>query len=231
MCGRYASARSVQDLASTFGISSGDVVDVPAADWNLAPTKPVPAVVDYDGRRLLTSLRWGLVPAWSDGVMNGASLFNARAETVADKPAFRAAVRERRCLLPADGWYEWVSREDGRRIPHFLSAADGSVLALAALWEEWRDGEGRPLRSTAVVTTAAREELRHVHDRSPVVLPRELWDRWLDMRTPLDEALAMLTTTAVAVRSWPVSDRVGDVRASGPGLAEPAAVDEQPALF
>jgi putative SOS response-associated peptidase YedK len=176
-------------------------------------------------------LRWGLVAAWSDGVMNGASLFNARAESIADKPAFREAVRARRCLLPADGWYEWAHLPDGRRVPHFLSASDGAVVALAAVWEEWRDADGRPLRSTAVVTTAARDDLRFVHDRSPAVLPPEVWERWLDPRTPLPEALAMLTTTAVAVRAWPVSAAVGDVRAAGPELAAPVTLDEQPTLF
>ena len=234
MCGRYASARSVEDLASTFGIMADDVDALPAPDWNIAPTKPVPAVLHREDHRVLTTLRWGLVPGWSDGADltgRGATLFNARIETAADKPAFRDAVERRRCLLPADGWYEWMRRGDGRRVPHFLSAADGSVLALAAIWETWYDGDGRPVRSTAIVTRAAPDQLRDIHDRSPVVLPSSAWEAWLDPATPAAAALAIAGDAVVEVRTWPVGDRVGDVRESGSALADPVSVDEQTALF
>jgi putative SOS response-associated peptidase YedK len=232
MCGRYASARSVQDLAATFGIAADDVDDLPAPDWNVAPTKPVPAVVVRDGRPALTSLRWGLVPSWAPSPTGGATLFNARIETVEAKPAFRDAVHARRCLLPADGWYEWARFPDGRRVPHFLSAADGGPVAFAGVWEAWRDAEGRVLRSVAVLTGAAEGHLAQVHDRAPVVVDAAQWTRWLDPDERFERIRPLLRPTpADRIRVWPVGDAVGDVRASGSGLAAPVKVDEQPALF
>jgi putative SOS response-associated peptidase YedK len=233
MCGRYASARSVDDITGAFGIAAGDIDDgLPAADWNVAPTKTVPAVVSRDGRPALTPLRWGLVPAWSAAPSTGATLFNARIETVTEKPSFRDAVRRRRCLLPADGWYEWARRPDGRGIPHFLSAGNGSLIALAGVWESWVDTEGRELRSAAILTGAAPADLATVHDRAPVVLPPHTWSAWLDPSTPDPAVRALLRPTPQgAIRFWPVADIVGDVRANGPGLTAPVVVDEQPALF
>lgn len=233
MCGRYASARSVDDITGAFGIASGDVDDdLPAADWNVAPTKTVPAVLARAGRPVLTPLRWGLVPAWAPSSASGATLFNARIETVTEKASFRDAVRRRRCLLPADGWYEWARLPDGRRIPHYLSAADGSLVALAGVWESWTDAEGRELRSTAILTGAAPADLSAVHDRAPVVVPPEEWAAWLDPGTPEAVVRALLRPTPPdTIRVWPVGDGVGDVRANGPDLAAPVAVDEQPSLF
>jgi putative SOS response-associated peptidase YedK len=233
MCGRYASARSVDDIAGAFGISDSDVDDdLPAADWNIAPTKTVPAVVARDGGPALTALRWGLVPSWSQSRSSGATLFNARIETVTEKAAFRDAVRRRRCLLPADGWYEWARWPDGRRVPHFLSAADGCLVALAGIWESWRDAEGHELRSMAILTGAAPVDLSSVHDRAPVVLDPGEWSAWLDPGSPEAVVRALLRpTSSGTITVWSVSDRVGDVRANGPELAAPVPVDEQPALF
>ena len=233
MCGRYASARSVDDITGAFGISSNDVDDtLPDADWNIAPTKQVAAVVARDGRPALTALRWGLVPSWAATPSDGATLFNARIETVVDKPAFRDAIRRRRCVLPADGWYEWARFDDGRRIPHFLSAADGDLVGLAGIWEEWRDAEGRVLRSTAILTGAAPPDLAHVHDRAPMVLERSAWRHWLDPASSEGTVRSLLRPTpAGTIRLWPVADRVGDVRENDVRLTAPVAVDEQPSLF
>lgn len=238
MCGRYASARSVDDITGAFGVAANDVDStLPDADWNVAPTKQVPAVVARGGRPALTALRWGLVPSWaatpSDGTpQSGATLFNARIETVVDKPVFRDAIRRRRCVLPADGWYEWARYADGRRIPHYLSAADGDLLGLAGIWEEWRDAEGRVLRSTAILTGAAPPDLARIHDRAPVVLDRSAWLHWLNPGAPEATVRGLLRPTpAGTVMFWPVTDRVGDVRENDPGLTTPVAVDEQPPLF
>ena len=236
MCGRYASARSVDDIAGAFGISAADVDDdLPAPDWNIAPTKTVPAVLVRDGVLSLAALRWGLVPSWTPSAPSTAStptLFNARIETVTEKPAFRDAVWRRRCLLPADGWYEWARRADGRRIPHFLTTPDDEPVALAGLWESWRDAAGRALRSTTILTGAAPADLSSLHDRAPVVVDRSEWSAWLDPRTTEPEVRSMLRPTPSGlIRAWPVSDRVGDVRANGPELSAPVEVDEQPALF
>lgn len=232
MCGRYASARSVVDLASTYGVSGDDVDELPPADWNVAPTKSVAAVLVRHGRLALTTLRWGLVPAWSDTADGGTTMFNARIETVHERPAFRDSIRHRRCLLPADGWYEWRRLPDGRRVPHFLTSQDGGVVSFAGVWDAWRDGEGRWLRSTAILTGTALGDLSLVHDRAPVVLDRATWSAWLDPDTEVDEVTAMLQPTRPdLIEFWPVRDLVGDVRANGPQLAEPVTLDEQPPLF
>lgn len=232
MCGRYASARSVDDLASTFGIAADDIDAVPTPDWNVAPTKPVAAVVCRAGRPALTTLRWGLVPSWAPTPDMGTTLFNARAETVTEKPAFRDAVRRRRCLLPADGWYEWARLDDGRRVPHFLTRGDGAVVALAGIWETWRDAEDRELTSAAILTGAAPGDLAHLHDRAPLVVAREDWEEWIDPATGGDRVRALLRGTPPGVvTAWPVGDAVGDVRANGRDLAAPVRLDEQPTLF
>ena len=230
MCGRYASARSVDDIASAFGISEDDVDDPPAADWNIAPTKPVAVVLMRDGRRMLTGARWGLVPSWASDPTIGGRLINARMETISEKPAFRDALAARRCLLPADGWYEWAARPDGSRQPYFLSPADGDLLAFAGLWEVWYDAERRPLLSTTIVTGAAPDDLRAVHDRAPVVLARDRWGDWLDPSTEVPHLL-VTPTRAGAVVPRTVSDAVGDVRQNGPELAVEIAVPEQQSLF
>jgi putative SOS response-associated peptidase YedK len=230
MCGRYASARSVEDIAEAFGIRADDVESVAAPDWNVAPTKQVTAVLERDGRRLLTTLRWGLVPSWAGDPSVGARMINARIETAADKPAFRDALAARRCLLPADGWYEWQARADGVRQPHYLAPDDGSVLALAGLWETWWDAERVPLRTATILTGPAPDDLRAVHDRAPLVLPRSAWAEWLD-RSIGEVSSLLRPTPAGLVRPRPVGPAVGDVRNNGPGLTEPVHVDEQPSLF
>lgn len=229
MCGRYASARSVDDIASAFGIRDADVDAGIAPDWNVAPTKQVPVVLVRNGRRVLTPLRWGLVPSWATDPSIGARLINARIETVAEKPAFRDALTTRRCVVPADGWYEWQQRPDGERQPHFLRPADGGTLAFAGLWETWYDAEGRPLRSVTIITGPAPRDLAAIHDRAPVVLDADAWRDWLD--SDGDPRTCLRPTPSGVVVAHPVSSLVGDVRENGAHLVEPAAVVEQPPLF
>jgi putative SOS response-associated peptidase YedK len=230
MCGRYASARSVDDIVSAFGISADDVDAPPPADWNVAPTKSVGVVLSRKGGRVLTSARWGLVPSWASDPSMGARLINARLETVAEKPAFRDALASRRCLLPADGWYEWAPRSDGSRQPYYLAPADGRLLAFAGLWAVWYDAEGQPLVTTTVITGAAPDDLRFVHDRAPVVLNADRWTRWLDPRTAFPDALLSPTGSGTVIPRT-VSDAVGDVRANGPELTVEVDVPEQEPLF
>jgi putative SOS response-associated peptidase YedK len=229
MCGRYAAARSVDDIAGAFGIRDDDVRAVPQADWNVAPTKDVPAVVEHEGRRSLTVMRWGLVPSWADDPGVGARMINARVESIRERAAFRDAVQRRRCLLPADGWYEWVAVPGGARQPYFLHRRDGAGLAFAAVWDTWRDAEGRSLVTTAIVTGTAPQDARHIHDRAPVVLEPDEWARWL-ADAPVDPDLLHPTPLGV-VSAHPVSPAVGDVRVNGPHLVDPVPRDEQTALF
>jgi putative SOS response-associated peptidase YedK len=204
----------------------------PARDWNVAPTKPVPVVLtrrrsgDSTGPvlRQLRVARWGLVPSWAADLGGAARRINARAETVAQLPAFRAALARRRCLVPADGWYEWARREDGGRQPMYMTSRDGSGLAFAGLYEIW-GGPDERIISTAIITTAAAGELETVHDRMPLLLPRESWSAWLDPGredpgTLLDPPARTLLD---ALELRPVGTAVGNVNNEGPDLIAPAA--------
>jgi putative SOS response-associated peptidase YedK len=232
VCGRYVSTHTPADLAELLGAVDDTaqseqrqgVVAPVEADYNVAPTKSVPAVLERGGTRRLVSLRWGLVPSWAKNPSGGARLINARAETVASKPAFRAAFARRRCLLPADGWYEWEPARAPKapKQPYFLAPADGGLLVMAGLYEIWVDAEGRPLWSTTVLTTDAPDDTGHIHDRSPMSLPPDEWDAWLDPATP--DPLALLRpAVAGAIRVTPVSTEVNSVRNNGPQLLAPTS--------
>ena len=224
MCGRYASAKSTADLAVLFGATdqAADVITEP--DYNVAPTKPVPSVVVRDDERRLVALRWGLVPSWAKDPRIGSRLINARVETVAEKPAFRAALQRRRCLLPADGYYEWyvdAARPKAPKQPYFLRPADGGVLAMAGLYEIWRDAEGGWLRTCTVLTTRAADDVGYIHDRAPMLVGPDAWAAWLDPATsaPLDVLRPAVAGGLVAVA---VTTLVNDVRNNGPQLLEAA---------
>ena len=232
MCGRYASSRPPEDLAERFAAPLRDEPIPPR--WNVAPTDPVYAVVNRrpegaeEPQRQLRVLRWGLVPSWSKDAKGGAKMINARAETLLAKPAFRSAVARRRCLLPADGYYEWMTRPGQPKQPFFIRRADGEPVALAGIYEFWRDPEGGPdapwLATCAVVTTAAGESLRLLHDRMPVVLDPAECEAWLDPRVAEEEAVELLGSAAhEALEAVPVSTAVNSVRNDGPELVEPIA--------
>jgi putative SOS response-associated peptidase YedK len=235
MCGRYASARSVDVLAGHFDAELVDDVDLPPR-YNVAPTDPVFVVLHRGGGRALCAMRWGLVPPWSPDASGAAKMINARLETVADRPAYRSALAQRRCLVPADGYFEWFAVRPGApKQPHYIQAADGSPLAFAGLWERWYGGPtGRadPLLSCTVLTTASAGRIAHLHDRMPLVLPPAAWADWLDA-SRVDAARALAIAAAAGVPdlvAHPVSTRVGDVRADGPDLVTeviPPPVPEQ----
>lgn len=252
MCGRYASTRDPARLAVEFDATDATDGDAPGADHNVAPTKPVYAVVTRHPRdaagtpdpehteRSIRVMRWGLVPHWAGDPSVGNRLINARAEDAADKPAFRTALAHRRCLLPADGWFEWqqhtAARSRGGKQPYFITPADGSPVALAGLWATWRpkdaDPGQPPLLSCAVLTTDAVGPLAAIHDRMPLVLPQQAWAGWLDpdSREP-GELLAPPSEQFVeGFEERPVSTAVNDVRRNGPELVEPQRPD-QPSLL
>jgi putative SOS response-associated peptidase YedK len=172
----------------------------------------------------MSQFRWGLVPGWVKDPASGARSFNARSETVATKPTFRSAFLHRRLLVPVDGFYEWKAVPDKpRKAPQFFTRSDGDVLVLAGLWEYWRTGDEAILSAT-VITTAAGPDLQGIHDRQPVVLEPDRWERWLDpgLEDP-DELDAMLTPTAGTLRHWAVGQEVGSIRNNGPQLVERVA--------
>lgn len=207
-------------------------------DYNVAPTDPVYLVRQRPARdarpaaRQLRTARWGLVPSWARDAAIGSRLINARRETVTAKPAFRSAVARRRCLVPADGYYEWY-KEGGRSQPHFLHRRDDGVLAFAGLYGIWRDPSGALgdadglVWSTTIITTAATDELGHIHDRMPMVVPAEEWRSWLDTGSvDGDAACGVLRPAAEeGLLAHPVSADVGSVRNNGAYLIEPVPLD------
>lgn len=215
MCGRFAFYSPAEATAALFGVNGAPPVE---PRFNIAPTQYVAAVRDgSDKQRELVMLRWGLVPFWAKDPAIGNRMINARAETVAEKPAYRAAYRHRRCLVLADGFYEW-HRAGDTKVPWFISLASDEPFALAALWEQWHDKEsGDALQTTTLLTTGANDFMAPLHHRMPVILDPESADTWLAGGDWLLE-----TWTAPALRAWPVDRRVNNARNEGDDLVEPA---------
>ncbi|AZQ73439.1 MULTISPECIES: SOS response-associated peptidase [Streptomyces] len=276
MCGRYAASRRPEDLAGLFEVEKWVPEETLAPDWNVAPTKSVYAVLERplkdaaDRRpvRQLRALRWGLVPSWAKSPEGAAKMINARAETVHEKPSFRRAFESRRCLLPADGYYEWVTgaqereleekgrRKRARKQPYFVTPVDGSVMAMAGLYEFWRDPTLPPDHPQAwwatcsVITTEAETEpfamatpsvsaepgprsLAEIHPRMPLLLTPDRWAAWLDpARTNPEELRALLAPPPPGlVRAYPIATAVSDVRNNGPELLTELAAPEETTLF
>ena len=218
MCGRYASTRRPDDLTSYFEVEQAPAQEL-APSWNVAPTDPVYAVLSRDSRRELRVLRWGLVPSWAKDPKVGARFINARQETVADKPAFRSAYARRRCLLPADGYYEWKVEPGGKQ-PYYLSLPGGEPLAMAGLYEVWRGPDEQRLWTCTVLTTSAPDELGEIHDRTPLLVPRRSWATWLDPDIA-DPGDLLVAGTPGVLSAWPVGAEVGNVRNNGASLVRP----------
>ena len=228
MCGRYASSRGAHDLVDAFEVEEPPEEEL-VPSYNVAPTDPVPVVLVREGTRRLRVVRWGLVPSWARDRSIASRLINARVETVADKPAFRRAFAARRCLVPADGYFEWYDRQ-----PHFISPRDGGVLAMAGVYEVWRDRslpEDDPAAlvwTVAVLTTTAEDALGHLHDRMPLLVEPARYAAWLDPSVADPHALRALLVPAAPGRldSYPVSTEVGNVRNDGPHLVAPLPLTE-----
>ena len=226
MCGRVTQARPTSDLARIF--DAEDLAELEAGRYNVAPTQPIAVVVERDDRRALTAYRWGLVPPWAPDPKVGSRMINARAETLACSPAFRYSFERKRCLVPVDGFYEWLRSPDGRRQPFYVTTADGSPLALAGLWSSWRppDEDIPPLRTCAIVTTTRNELLAPIHNRMPVIVPPDCWALWLDPATAdRGEHIGLLRPAAVeGLVAYPVGRLVNSPRNDGRQLIEPAFV-------
>jgi putative SOS response-associated peptidase YedK len=246
MCGRYASSRKPEDLAEEFEIDRARVTETVAEplapDYNVAPTKSVYAVVERpDGPRQLRVVRWGLVPFWAKDPGIGNRMINARVETVDEKPAYRQAFAKRRCLLPADGYYEWYTTQQlgksGKPLkqPFFIRPEDGSSLAMAGLYEIWRDKDqadddpARFLWTCTVITTRAEDELGHIHDRMPMLVERERWADWLVPEAEAASVRDLLVPAAPGrLQAYPVSTAVNNVRNNGPELLDPLPPEQVP---
>lgn len=215
MCGRYVIKSPPEVLRALFGYL--EQPNFPAR-YNVAPTEPVPVVRMWEGKRQFALVRWGLIPAWVKDPRTFSLLINARGESVNDKPAFRDAMKRRRCLFPADGFYEW--RRDGAvKQPYFIHAKDGSPLAFAGLWETWTGPNGEEQETAAIVTTAANRTLQPIHDRMPVIVPPEAQDFWLDPNVDAETASAAIVPARDDVlEAYEISSAVNRTANDSPDL-------------
>jgi putative SOS response-associated peptidase YedK len=213
MCGRFAFYSPTEATAALFGASGSLQIE---PHYNVAPTQYVAAIRAFGpGALELTAMRWGLIPSWARDPSIGSRMINARAETVREKPAFRVAYRKRRCLVLADGFYEWHTEGTGKT-PYFVSLASAQAFAFAGLWEDWQDREsGESIRSTALITTQANEFMMALHHRMPVVLEPGTAGRWLGGG---DDALAYAVEHTPRLRAWPVDRSVNNPRNEGASL-------------
>jgi putative SOS response-associated peptidase YedK len=221
VCGRFTQQRPTSELAEIF--EAADLADDPGGHYNVAPTDEAAVVVQRDDRRAIVRYRWGLIPHWADSPKIASRTFNARAETVGSTPAFRDALRRRRCLVPVDSFYEW-RREGTVRQPYRIARPDGRPLVLAGLWAGWRDPHAEEVRRTfTIVTTRASERIADLHDRMPVVLAEPAWERWLDTReADLGELRGLLVPAEdEPLEIHPVVPLVNNVRNNGPELLTP----------
>jgi putative SOS response-associated peptidase YedK len=209
MCGRYAVTLPPDAMATLFG--SADRPNLPPR-WNVAPTQSAPMVaIGKAGDRRIVSARWGLRPSWMVKDMPTGPLFNARSETVADKPSFKNAFAKKRCLIPADGFYEW-QRDGKARIPFFVARPDKQPVAFAGLWESAPDGQGGTMVSMSIITCAAPASFVPIHDRFPVVLTPEVWPAWLGQDTPKQDLQELLVAPSEGFMvPYRVSDHVNKV--------------------
>jgi putative SOS response-associated peptidase YedK len=222
MCGRFTLRASPADVAAHFGLD--EIPDHLDERYNIAPSQAIATVrLDDAGRHVLRMNKWGLIPAWSKDAKIGYSLTNARAETVDEKPAFRSAFKARRCLIPADGFFEWLAITPKQKQPYHFRRIDGALLGFAGLWERWKNPEGQTVETCSIITTSANDVVRPVHDRMPVILDPADYGQWLDPRAGADDLLALLrpapdeVMTAVAVSSY-----VSNARNQGPRCVLPA---------
>jgi putative SOS response-associated peptidase YedK len=239
MCGRYASTHDPGDLALEFDaeVAIDDEKEAPPPDYNVAPTKPVYVVRERhsEPERQVTVMRWGLVPSWASDPKIGSRFLNARSETLLTSNAFKKAAVKRRCLVPADGWYEWQQRADAPgKQPYFMTPEDGSLLAFAGLYEFWRPSRdsGEWLMSCTIVTAEATGALAEIHDRMPLVMPRNRWQAWLDPeRIDPKPLLAPDPELLAALELRPVGQAVGNVDNNGPELLARAEPTPPQTLF
>ena len=207
---------AIADLtAPTAKISSSDEIPF-RPNYNAAPTHQIPAILQHDDKTTLANFQWGLVPAWSKDPAIGSRMINARSETAAEKPSFRSAIVKRRCIVPADGWYEWHTNA-GKKIPHYFSDPSETLLGFAGIYESWIQPDGKALWTTAILTQQARPEFAHIHDRMPVLVAPELRALWLTTGpNPLAEILEAAEFTHI--QEWEVTTAVGNVKNNSPEL-------------
>jgi putative SOS response-associated peptidase YedK len=242
MCGRYALKTDPRVVAADFNVAQAalaggilsDLSHAPTPitqitseaiqeNFNVAPTHQIPVILEVESGTTMAAFSWGLVPSWSKDPSIGSRMINARSETVLEKPSFRSAMGKRRCIIPADGWFEWQKSPAGKKIPHYFSALDNTLIGFAGLYESWKRPDGEMLWSCTILTKDADPEISYVHDRMPVFVHRNLRSAWLQSGpAPLAEVLD-LSCSATQLQVWEVGSAVGNVRNNGASLIEPGA--------
>ncbi|MGH9137877.1 MAG: SOS response-associated peptidase [Acidimicrobiales bacterium] len=233
MCGRFVSSSPPDELAKYFDAEQVSEQALESS-YNVTPTSDIYAVVETGGIRRLETFHWGLIPFWAKDAKVGQKMINARAENLADRNAYKRAFQKRRCIIPADGFYEWKKVPgQKRKQPMYIERADGEPLALAGLWELWKpkqdpDDESKWIRSVTIITGQPNDKIAKIHDRMPVILPPSAWSTWLDRDNDDLETLGKLLVPAPSqlLTVQPVSTRVNNVRENDPGLIEPVETDE-----
>jgi putative SOS response-associated peptidase YedK len=227
MCGRFVQNSSIETLQQNFNIrtTASDIIP----NYNVAPTQKILAIINHDNENKLERLHWGLVPFWAKDISIGFRMINARAETVASKPAFRNAFKKRRCLIPADGFYEWKG-EKGHKQPFYISIHSGKPFAFAGLWETWinkENDEESVYKSCTITTTAASESVREIHHRMPVILDPDFYEKWLNIEIQDPKELEIILKDGVIhdMKYYPVSTLVNSVKNNDPNCIKP--IDEK----
>ncbi len=223
MCGRFMFEADIEQLRLAFHIDQVNTTVEP--NYNISPTQPVLTVVQRDGRNVLEAMRWGLIPVWAKEASIGARMINARAETIADKPSYKRPLKSQRCLIPANGFYEW-QKAGAVKTPMFIRFKSNEPFAFAGLFDTWKSPEGESLTSCTIITTAANELMKPIHERMPVILPTKDYATWLDPRNAdLARLVALLGPYPAAdeMVAYPVSTRVNSPRNNSPELTQPVA--------
>lgn len=240
MCGRFALSAMLTDIAEEFSTKALPERTLPV-DWNIKPTQEIYQIRnDAQSNREIAIASWGMIAPWSkneiDAQRSQSMAINARSETVHEKPTFRRAFKSQRCLVPATGYYEWATSlgQYKTKQPFFISRDDSHLISFAGIYDRWRSPDGKIRESVAIITRDAVGELESVHNRMPVILPRDRWDYWLDQSlTDTEEVRALMDFPApdAHLRFWPVRDLVNSIRNSGPELAEPLTLGDTEVLF
>ncbi|MEI6405153.1 MAG: SOS response-associated peptidase [Actinomycetes bacterium] len=221
MCGRYALKSDPQAIAAQFDVA----VILPELDsvrpnFNTAPTHAIPVILNRDDVVTMGTMTWGLIPSWAKDPAMGSRMINARVETITEKPAFRSAIHKRRCIIPADGWYEWQTT-GSQKVPHYFSATDQSIIGFAGIYERWSAPDGLAVWSTSIITTQAQAHISQVHERMPLLISRDVRQLWLaDGPAPLDQ-VRQASTSACEIACWTVDAAVGNVRNNNAELITP----------
>lgn len=229
MCGRYTLTVTIEQLMAHYLLDSGALVPFHEPRYNIAPSQQVPALI-HDGTKLrLGSLKWGLIPAWAKDEKFAARTINARAETVRDKPAFRLPFQRKRCIIPADSFYEWKRNPDGTKQPMRIRRTDGGIFNMAGLYDTWVNPNGEKISTCTIITTTPNELMEPIHDRMPVILPEDQLSFWLDRRMTDTGKLQsiLLPYPSKLMEVYPVSAKVGNTRVDDPSCIEQISEQHQ----